>query len=45
MQRILNRRTGRRVRLRANFVENVADVLVQHAMPRGERREVITGAG
>src|SRR5215472_1985954 len=45
MQRILNRPTGRRVRLRANFVENVADILMQHAVPRRERREVVTGTG
>src|SRR5215813_9924211 len=45
MQRILNRRSGRLVRLRANLVENVVDVLVQHAMPRRERRDVITGTG
>src|SRR5215469_13230907 len=45
MQRILNRRRRRLVRSRANLVENVANVPMQHAVPRGERREVITGTG
>src|SRR5215472_14253595 len=45
MQRIVNRRSGRPLRLRANLVENVANVPVQHAVPCGERCEVITGTG
>src|SRR5262249_26633530 len=45
MQCIPDRLRGHRLRLRANLVENVADVLVQHAVPRGERREVIPRTG
>src|SRR5215813_14594564 len=45
MQCILDRRRGHRVQLRANLVENFADVLVQHAVPCRECRELITGTG
>src|SRR5499427_1457196 len=45
MQCILDRQRGHRVQLRANLVENFADVLVQHAVPCRERRELITGTG
>src|SRR6516164_3296248 len=45
MQCVPDRRRDHRLRLRTGLVENLADVLVQHAVPRGERREVITGAG
>src|SRR5215472_6462554 len=43
MQCLPDRRSGQQARLRTNLVENFADVLVQHAIPRRERREVITG--
>src|SRR5215469_11819898 len=45
MQCIPDRPRDHRLRLRANLVENAADVLVQQAVPRGKRREVITEAG
>src|SRR5215471_16675084 len=45
MQCILDRRRSHRVQLRANLVENFADVVVQHAVPCRERRELITGTG
>ena len=39
------RRRDRRPRLRADFVENSANVFVQDAIPGREGREVVTGAG
>src|SRR5438874_10447108 len=45
MECISDRRRNHRPRLRADLVENFADVLVQHAVPSHERREVITRAG
>src|SRR5215813_9497528 len=45
MQCIPDRWSGHRVQLRTNLIENIADVLVQHAMPCRERREVITRTG
>src|SRR6266446_2141111 len=45
MQCVLDRRRDHRPRLRTNLVENFADVLVQHAVPCRERREMITEAG
>jgi hypothetical protein len=45
MECISDRRRNHRPRLRADLVENFADVLVQHAVPSRERREVITRAG
>ena len=39
------RRRDRRPRLRTDFVENSANVLVQDAIPGREGREVVTGAG
>src|SRR6516225_1711035 len=45
MQCISDRRRGHRSRLRTNLVENVADVLVQQAIPCDERHQVITSAG
>ena len=45
MQCTSDRRRGHRLRLRTNLVENFADVLVQHAVPCRESREVITRAG
>src|ERR1700739_1645437 len=44
MERIFDRRCHWS-RLRTNLVENFADILVQQAVPRRERREVITRAG
>ena len=45
MQCIPDRRNGHRLRLRANLVENAADILVEYAVPCLESREVITWAG
>src|SRR5215472_8389321 len=45
MQWISDRRLDHRLPSRPNLLENFADVLVQHAVPRRERREVITGTG
>src|SRR5271169_1567021 len=45
MQCIFDRRGGQRLRLRANLVENLANVLVQQPGPCHERGEVIAGAG
>src|SRR5260370_30541745 len=45
MQCAPDRRLDPRLRLRTNLVENFADVLVQHAVPSRERREVITRVG
>ena len=45
MQCIPDRRSGYRLRLRANLVENVADVLVQQAIPYDERGQANTGTG
>jgi len=45
MRCLPDRRSGHQVRLRTNLVENFADVLVEQAMPRRERGEVITGTG
>src|SRR6516162_9556791 len=45
MQCISDRRLDHRLPSRSNLVENFADVLVQQAIPRRERREVITGTG
>ena len=45
MQCIPDRRNGNRLRLRANLVENAADILVEYAVPCLESREVITWAG
>src|SRR5215469_7285644 len=39
------RRADCRPRLRTDFVENSANVLVQEAIPRREGRELITGHG
>src|SRR5215469_13166050 len=39
MQCIFERRRDHRLRVRTNLVENIADVLVKHAVPRGERHE------
>src|SRR5262252_8103396 len=41
MQCVPDRRRDHRLRSRTNVVENLADVLMQHAVPRGERDEVI----
>jgi hypothetical protein len=45
MQCVPDRRLDYRLRLRTNLVKNLADVLVQHAVPCRESREVITRAG
>ena|SRR6516162_9229733 len=45
MQCIPDRLSGQRLRLRANLVENLANVFVQQPVPCRERREVIAGAG
>src|SRR5438034_9101519 len=45
MQSISDRLRGWRLRLRTNLVENFSDILVQQAVPRRERREVITRTG
>src|SRR5215471_11297064 len=45
MQWISDRRLDYRLPPRPNLVENFANVPVQHAVPRGERCEVITGTG
>lgn len=45
MQRITNRRCDHRARLRADLVQNFADVPVQQPVPRRERGEVITRTG
>src|SRR6516165_7027671 len=43
MQCILDRRLDHRLPSRPNLVENFADILVQHAVPRRDRRDVNTG--
>src|SRR5271169_3191610 len=45
MQCISDRRRGQRLRLWANLVENLANVLVQQPVPCRESGEVIAGAG
>src|ERR1700720_4318429 len=45
MECIPDRRRDHQPRLRTHLVENFADILVQHAVPCRERREVITEAG
>src|SRR5262245_12446902 len=45
MQCISNRRRDYGLRLRTNLVEDLANVLVQHAVPPGERRDVIPRIG
>src|SRR6516165_8028812 len=45
MQCISNRRRGHRLRLWTNLIENLSDVLVQHAVPCRKSGEVIAGAG
>ena|SRR5215472_10170008 len=45
MQCVSDRRLDHRLPSRPNLVENSADVLVQQAIPRRERRELITGPG
>src|SRR5258708_4321358 len=45
MECISDRRRDPRLRLRTHLVENFADVLVQHAVPCRESREVIARAG
>ena len=45
MQCAPDRRRHRWLRLRTNLIENLANVLVQQAVPRRERREVIARAG
>src|SRR5215813_2331509 len=45
MQCIPDRRRDHRLRLRANLVENAADVLVQQAVPCRESCELITRTG
>src|SRR5271169_1446760 len=45
MQCISDRLRGQRLRLRANLVENLANVLVQQPVPCRERGEVFTLAG
>src|SRR6516225_10696345 len=45
MQCIRDRPHDHRPRLRTNLVENIADVLPQHAVPCRERGEVITRTG
>src|ERR1700751_2789549 len=43
MQCVPARRRGPPLRLRTNLIKNFADVLVQQAAPRPERRVIITG--
>ena len=45
MQWAPDRRRDHRLRLRTNLVENLANVLMQQAVPRHERCEVIARAG
>src|SRR5271167_3710900 len=44
-QCISDRRHGQQLRLRANLVENLANILVQQPVPCRKSREVIAGAG
>ena len=45
MQCISDRRRDQRLRLRANLVEDMAEVMVQHTVPCRESRELITRTG
>src|SRR6266436_6998319 len=45
MECVSDRRRDHRPRLRTHLVENFVDVLVQHAVPGRESREVIARAG
>ena len=45
MQCIPDRRNFYGLRFRADLVENIADVLMQQAVPCDQSREVIAGAG
>src|SRR5215472_5219019 len=44
-KRVPDQRNDRRLRLNTNFVKNLANILVEHAAPRREGRDLIVQAG